>query len=227
MAEAERELVNGNVARAAELSEALMKRGYSGGWELKAQVLASQEQADAAYEVLLECLNLHRAGADKEERQAAERVHVRHLARAGLFSQLEQHAEAPWEIDSAEVLGVAADECLKLGQNCKGREFAIRLAEMDHDEHGAFWYIREADNIYADDTRMWKLTVGGRSELNERYTVVPYHVATSDTESAMNFIQEVEPVIPALRLVEVLEEKVRPDLPHGVYWRGPWISGGE
>ena len=227
MEEAEQQFADGNLDRASELCETLIKRGYSGGWELKAQVLASQDQTEAAHDVLLEFLNLYRSGAGKEAREQAELVHVRHLVRAGLFPQLNQLAEAPWEIDSTEVLGVAADECLKNGRIKEGREFAVRLARMNHDEHAAFWYIREADGIYTDDTRMWKLTIGGRSELNEKYTMVPYHVAARNTESALEFIRELEPSIPELSLVKVQDEKKRPGLPQGVYWRGPWISGSE
>ena len=225
MKKGEEAFAEGEVETALKFCERMIGRGYSGGWELKALILASRGKPQEAHQTLLEHLHLHRAASEGKTLRQAELLHVRLLVRAGLFEQLDEHTlESSVSLEN-ELLGVAADECLKSGFRERGRGYALGLAQLDHDEQDAFWYIREADNIYSQDTTMFKITVGGESTLNGRYTCVPYHVAADDIEAALVFVREVEPVIPDLALVEIRTQNLQAELPHGVYWRGPWISG--
>ena len=225
MQKGEEAFQRGEIGLAFDLCSQMIDRGYSGGWELKAMICASQGDPDEAYESLMEHFHLLRATSDQSGRRRAEVLHIRLLVRAGLFSHLNEFLQKPWEIGMDEALGTAADECVKLGSRAEGRDFAVRLAHLDHDAHGAFWYIRESDNIYSEETMMYRFVVGGPFEGTGAYTAVQYHVAASSPEDAFKFDMEVEPSIPDMKLVEMVDEKPSPNLPHGVYWRSPWISG--
>ena len=49
-----------------------------------------------------------------------------------------------------------------------------------------------------------------------KYTAVQYPVAAISPEDAFKFAMEVEPSIPDMKLVEIVDEKPSPSLPHGV-----------
>lgn len=98
---------------------------------------------------------------------------------------------------------------------------------MNHDDTASLWYIREADGLYSDNTVMRKVTAGGIWAFYGHYTAVAYDVASVTVEAALDFIREVEPMIPGLELAEVGQETPRSDLPQGVYWRGSWVNGSQ
>ena len=151
MKKGEEAFAEGEVETALKFCEQMIGRGYSGGWELKALILASQGKPQEAHQTLLEHLHLHRAASEGKTLRQAELLHVRLLVRAGLFEQLDEYiSESSVSLGlENELLGVAADECLKSGARERGRGYALGLAHLDHDEQDAFWYIREADNIYS------------------------------------------------------------------------------
>ena len=220
-------LAAGNYSEALALCQQLIERGYSGGWELKAQVLSAQGQKKSALETLQELLAIAVNHAKTEENKRDAQVqHVRHIIRAGLFETIPWLVERGWGLTPGDILGFAADECLQLGHKSQGRQFAVEAAHQDHDDDSPFWYIREADGIRSKQTQMRKFTVRGFNTLLEKDCLVPYHVASDTMEQALQYVRELEPHMPELQLVEVQEEEPEDELPWGVYWRGPWVTAG-
>lgn len=152
---------------------------------------------------------------------------VRDMVRARLLQELERFIFEQEEIDPAELLSIAADECLVQGDRVNARRFAVRACCLDHDHQDSLWYIREAENRRSEGAKMFRVVASGPNRfLDRRYCAVQYHVVSDEPDDVLTYVRELEPDMPELKL-EILDSVSRPDLPWGVYWRSPWVTSGK
>lgn len=224
-AEAQQALNSARLVEALQLSDSLVKRGFSGGWELKAQVQAKQGAKKAALLTLRELLGIHLdASPTDSEKVDAHVRHVRLIIKAELFETIPWLVEQEWALSSSEILAYAADECLKLGFKQKARKFALEAASLEYDDDSFFWYIRQADNLRSTDTVLRSLILSGRHLERAEYTRFEYHVASDTMAQALAYVGEMESSVSQLQVTEILSEEAREDLPWGVYWRSARVS---
>ena len=137
-------MANEDYDEVKKLGDLLIERGFSGGWEMKAQALSHTGMKKSAVQTLQELLNLEISYAKTSDQKVqAQARHIRLLIRAELFETIPWLVERGWGLPADDILGFAADECLKLKFKTQGKRFALDAARRSR-EDSFFWYIREA-----------------------------------------------------------------------------------